>query len=58
MPSMRTAVLKNGDILNKSLIVVGDFNCEFEDGSALQMLAEKLSLSAYQAGAEDMITSE
>ena len=47
------------DILSISkepLIVMGDFNCEFEDGSALQMLAEKLNLSAYQAGAENMIT--
>ncbi|MCK5311674.1 MAG: endonuclease/exonuclease/phosphatase family protein [Desulfobacteraceae bacterium] len=43
-------------ISKKPLIVMGDFNCEWEDGSALQILAEKLNLTAYQTGAENMIT--
>ncbi|MCP3901317.1 MAG: hypothetical protein GY707_16555 [Desulfobacteraceae bacterium] len=47
------------DILSpnkKSLIIMGDFNCEFEQGSALQILAEKLNLSVYSKGVEQMIT--
>ena len=43
-------------ICKEPLIIMGDFNCEFEYGSALQMLAKKLNLSAYQAGSENMIT--
>ncbi|MCD4743654.1 MAG: endonuclease/exonuclease/phosphatase family protein [Desulfobacteraceae bacterium] len=43
-------------VSKKSLIVMGDFNCEFKDGSAIQILAEKLNLSIYQISAENMTT--
>jgi endonuclease/exonuclease/phosphatase family metal-dependent hydrolase len=47
------------DILStgkKPLIVMGDFNCEWEEGSALQLLAQKLSMSICNMGAGDMVT--
>ncbi len=47
------------DILSshkKSLIIMGDFNCELEKESALQLLIEELDLSAYKTNAGKMIT--
>lgn len=43
-------------VSKRSLIVMGDFNCELEEESALQVLAEKLNLSAYTARTDNMIT--
>ena len=40
----------------KPLIIMGDFNCEWEKDSPLQMLAVKLNLSAYRADADNIIT--
>lgn len=43
---------------SKPLIIMGDFNCDWKKQSALQILANKLNLSAYQpdSTAENMIT--
>ena len=43
-------------VSKQSLIIMGDFNCELEQGSALQILVKKLRLSAYKADKKSMIT--
>ena len=35
---------------------MGDFNCSWEKGSALRVLAEALGLTAYRADAADLVT--
>ena len=43
--------------VKQPLIVVGDFNCEWDDReSSLRILAKELNLSFYRPGAEDMGT--
>jgi endonuclease/exonuclease/phosphatase family metal-dependent hydrolase len=41
---------------NKPLIIMGDFNCEWEKNSAVKILAEKLNLSTYQVEENNQIT--
>jgi endonuclease/exonuclease/phosphatase family metal-dependent hydrolase len=40
----------------KPLIIMGDFNCEWEENSAVKVLAEKLDLSIYQLTNNNQIT--
>ena len=43
-------------VRKKPLIIMGDFNCEWEENSAVKVLAEKLDLSIYQLTNNNQIT--